>query len=88
MDVGRVAERVDDLEGAGLLSLDPERVDRVHDHDRRASGKLAHDLERDVEVAAHLEDLGAVHERLGELAERDVALGDEHDAGACPARAA
>ena len=34
-----------------------------------------------VEVAPHLEDPGPVHQRLGQLAEGDVPLGDEHGAG-------
>ena len=38
-------------------------------------------VERLVEVAAHLEHPGAVHEGLGQLAQGDVALGDEHHAG-------
>ena len=71
----------------GLLALDAERVHRIHDDDRRAARQLPHDLEGNVEIAPHLQDLRPVHECLGQLAERDVALGDEHRA-LIPARAA
>ena len=46
------AERFDELERAGLLSLDPEVVDRVDQRDRVAVGELADELQRLVEVAA------------------------------------
>ena len=80
MEVGRVAERVDDLERRRLLALDAVRVDRVDDRDRRPLAQLAHECRGVVEVAADLQHRGAVDERLGQLAERDVALGDEHRA--------
>src|SRR5439155_120324 len=35
VDVGGVAQHVDDLEGAGLLALDPVGIDRVDDGDGR-----------------------------------------------------
>jgi hypothetical protein len=38
-------------------------------------------VERLVEVAAQRDDAGAVHERLGELAGGDLALGDDDGAG-------
>ena len=40
VQVRRVAEVVDDLEGRGLLPLDPDRVDRVDQGDRVGVGKL------------------------------------------------
>ena len=80
VDVGRVAEDVDDLEGGGLLPLDPGRVDRVDQRDRVVLGQLAGEVEAVVEVAVDLQQLGAVHERLGQLAERDLALRHEHGA--------
>ena len=76
--VGRVAERVDDLERGGLLPLDADRVDRVDDLDAGTLPELAHDVERDVEVAVDRHDPRAVDERLRELPERDLA-GGEHD---------
>ena len=81
MHVRRVTERVDDLERAGLLALDPVRVDRVHDGHRSLVDRESRTIvERLVEVPADLQHLRAVDERLRELAERDVAFGDEHDA--------
>ena len=43
VDVGRVAEGVDDLEGRGLLALDAGRVDLVDELDRVGLGELAGD---------------------------------------------
>ncbi len=86
MHVGSVAQHVDHLEGAGLLALDAERVDRVDDRQRSPLTQLSDDPEGVVEVAADLEDAGAVDQGLGELAEGDVAVGDQHgagEAGAC-----
>ena len=79
-------ELVEDLERRGLLALQPERVDRVHERDRAPLRELAHELERLVEVAAQRDHARAVHQRLGELARGDLALGDDHDAGQPPAR--
>ena len=66
---------------AGLLALDPVRVDRVDHRHRRPLAELADDGQGLVEVAPDLEHPGAVDEGLGQLAEGDVAVGDEHGAG-------
>ena len=81
VDVGGVAERVDDLERRRLLALDAERVDAVDQAHRVVDRQLAGQREAVVEVALDLQQLGAVHERLGELAHRDLALRHEHGAG-------
>ena len=65
----------------GLLALDPVGVDRVDHGDGGLVAEFADDVEGLVEVAAQLEDLRPVDQRLGQLAERDVPLGDEHRAG-------
>ena len=49
-------------------------------------GELADELERLVEVAAQRDHARAVHQRLGELAGRDLALGDDHRAAQPGAR--
>ena len=77
MRVGRFAERVADFERRGLLPLDAERVDRVHDGHAAALTELAHDVERVVEAATHRHHLRAVNERLRELAERNVTVGND-----------
>ena len=74
------AERLGDLEGGRLLTLDAELVDRVDERDRMLLGDCAHELQSAVEVAADRDHLGAVHQRLSELAHRDLALGHDHDA--------
>ena len=79
-DVGRLAEHVDDLEGAGLLALDAVGVDRVDDGDRQVLGQFARQVERLVEVAADLQHLRAVDDGLGQFALGDLALGDQDDA--------
>src|SRR6185437_13821050 len=81
VDVGGVAERVHDLERRRLLALQTVRVDRVDQRDRVVDGQLAGQLEAVVERPVDLQQLRAVNQRLGELADRDLALGDEHGAG-------
>ena len=56
--VGRLAERVDDLERRGLLPFDAIRVDGVDQRDgREVGGELAGQLQAVVEVAVDLDDL-------------------------------
>ena len=78
--VGRASQRPADLERAGLLPFDPVRVHRVHERDRVVLDEVARDDERFIEVRVDLDQLRAVHERLRELAQRDLPLGDEHGA--------
>jgi hypothetical protein len=75
VEVGGVPEQVDDLEGSGLLALQPDRVDGVDERDGVVPGEPLGHLEAVVEVAAHHDDLGAVQDRLGHLAGGDLALG-------------
>ena len=77
---GRLAQLLDHLEGGRLLALDPVRVDRVDELDRVLVGELADDRQRLVEVALQGDHAGAVHQRLDELADRDLALGDDDGA--------
>ena len=81
-----LAERVQHLEGRGLLALEAERVDAVHERDRMSLHELAHERQRLVEVAAQRDHARAVHQRLGELAGRDLALGHDHRAAQAAAR--
>ncbi|GAB3999739.1 hypothetical protein GCM10029992_29390 [Glycomyces albus] len=80
MDVGGVAEDGDDLEGGGLLAEDAVEVQVVDQGDRVVLGELVGDGEAVVEVAVELEELRAVDEGLGELAEGDLPGRDEHGA--------
>ena len=75
-DVRRPAEVVADLERGGLLALEAERVDRVDEGHRVVVllGERADDRERLVEVAVDGDDPGAGHQRLEQLARRDLAL--------------
>ena len=77
---GRLAELLDHLEGGRLLALYPVGVDRIDQLDRVLLGELADDRQGVVEVSLEGDDAGAVHERLGELADRDLALRDDHRA--------
>ena len=83
VDVGGVAERVDDLERRRLLALDARRVDRVDQLDRVGLGELAGQGQAVVEVAVDLQQRGAVGDRLAQLAHRDLALGHEHARTSC-----
>jgi len=80
VDIRGVAEHVDDLERRRHLAGDPVGVDGVDDGDGRPGGQVAHDVEGGVEIPLDLDDGGAVHERLSELPEGDVTLGDEDGA--------
>src|SRR6478735_6353088 len=77
VDVGGVAERVDDLEARGLLALDACRVDRVDELDGVGLGELACEGQAVVEVAVDLQQRGPVGDRLAQLAHRDLAVGHE-----------
>jgi hypothetical protein len=87
--VRRPPERVADLERGRLLPLDAGRVHGVHQLEARRVALLhvADEAQRLVEVALDLDDAGAVHHGLGQLPERDLAVG-HHDVGAEPPRAA
>ena len=81
VDIGRIAQNVDDLECPRLLTLDPVGVDGVHHRDRGLVAQATHDGQSFVEVATDLQHLGAVDESLGQLAQGDVTFGDEHGTG-------
>ena len=81
------AERVElcveilgDLVGRGLLALHAELIDGVDQRDRVGGGELAHQLQRHVEVAVERDHPRPVHERLGQLAGGDLAVGHDHRA--------
>ena len=87
MHVRRGAQHVDDFERRRLLALDAHRVDRVDQRDRReVGGHFAGEFQAVIEVAVNLDDLGAVHNRLRELAHRDLALRYQDRAGDAGAR--
>ena len=63
------------------------RVDRVDQRDRIVGDEFAGQLQAVVEVALDLQQPGAVHERLRQLAHRDLAAGHS-TAQVIPARTA
>jgi len=73
-------EVVEQLERGGLLPLQAKLVDGVDERDRVVLGERPDELERLVEVAAQGDHAGAVHQRLGELAGGDLAVGHDHGA--------
>jgi hypothetical protein len=79
-----VAEGIDDFERAGLLALDPVRIDGVDEGDGVLLADAAGDLEGIVEVAVDGKNLCAVRDSLGELALSDAAVRHE-DVGVEPA---
>ena len=80
-NVGRRTQVVADLEGSGLLSLQPVRVDRVHQRDgvRRVIGELPYQCERLVEVAIDGDHVRSGDEGLQQLAERDLTARQDDD---------
>ena len=64
VEVRRIAQHLDDLEGGRLLALDAVGVDRVHEVHGVVLGEVARDVEAVVEVALHLQQLGVVRDRL------------------------
>ncbi len=80
MKVRRLAKLVDHLERRRLLALDPHRVDAVHDLHLAGLTQLADDPQRIVEVALDRNRRRAVHQRLRQFAQRDIAVRQQHDA--------
>ena len=75
-----IAQGVNNLKRAGLLTLNTVRVDRVHQEHRVVLAELASNLQAVVEVAINLDDIGAVGNRLRELAHRNLAVRNQHSA--------
>jgi hypothetical protein len=73
MDVGSIAEDIDDLEGRGLLALDAIGVDRVDEVDRVGLGEFAAQRQAVVEVPVDLEQGRTVRDGLAHLPGRDLA---------------
>ena len=74
-----LAQRIDHFVRSRLLTLDPMRVDRIHERHRIAVAQLTHGLERLVEATFDRNDLGAVHEGLRQLVEGDLSRWDHND---------
>jgi hypothetical protein len=77
VDVRSVAEHVHDFKGRGHLPGDPVRVDGVDERHGRSVRQFTDEPEGNVEVALDLEHAGAMDKCLRELAECDLALGNE-----------
>ena len=80
MDIGRVAEGLDDFKRGGLLSFEAEGIDRIDDGDGLRLADLAHEPQCVVEVPFDGDDFAAIHESLREFAERDFSRRQQHDA--------
>ena len=81
-----VPEVFDDLPGRGLLPLEPVRIEVVDQRDRMLVAHQPHHPQRVVERAVDLDDRGAGDLRLSQLALRDLAAGNDHDAADTRAR--
>ena len=77
VDVGGVAQLVDDLEGGRLLALEPVGVDRVDERHGVGLGQLPDDAQAVVEIAVHGDERRAVDDRLRQLPRRDLARGQD-----------
>ena len=71
--IGRLAQRIDDLEGNGLLAGDAVGVDRVDDRRHAVVAEPAHGGQRLVEVAVDHDQPGAGRNRLRQLAAGNLA---------------
>ena len=80
MDVGSVAEFLDDLKGSGLLTLDAVGIDRVDDGEVTGLTEFADETEGVVEVAPDGDDGRPVDIGLDHLASGDAAGRKENGA--------
>ena len=79
--VGHIpVEGLGNLEGRRLLPLQPVRIDRVEQVDRRFIHNLRQQCQAAVEVGLQLAGHRAVVHRLRELAPGDLAVGNQHQA--------
>ena len=81
VQVGCATQLVADLPRGRALTVDAVRVDRVDELDGIAVGEVTAEVERVVEVALDLQHGRAMHDGLGELAERDAPLGHDDRGG-------
>ena len=81
MDVGGVAQLVDDLECGRLLPLKPVWIDGIDEGDGMAFGQFADDPQTIVEVPVDGDERGAVDDRLSKLPGGDLSRGQD-DGGA------
>ena len=77
--VRRFAQDVHNLKGGRLLPFDAEGIDGIDQGHRILLGQRAHNVQRLVEIPADSHDLSTVHNGLGQLAQGDLALGDNDD---------
>ena len=70
-------ELLDDLDADGLLSLDAQRVHGIGQVDRLVLGDLLHNAHAAVKVRVQRQHQRAVGDRLDELRNRDLALGQQ-----------
>jgi len=94
-----ISESIDDFEGCGFLALQAIGIDRVDQGDGIFFSRLTDDVQGAVEVAADRQNLGAIHQGLGQLSLGDVAVRNQDEGphapparigrgrGACVARA-
>ena len=78
MQIGSVAERVDDLHRSRLLSLDPIGIDRVDEGKRQPFSQLLSKSQRIVEVTVHGKYASAVGCGLSQLALRNPTFRHQH----------
>ena len=78
-DIGGSPKVIADFEGSGLLTVEAERIDRIDERDRVVVllGKGPDDTQRLVEITVDRDDLCPGDQGLEELADRDLALGQD-----------
>src|SRR2546428_595152 len=77
--VGRIPERLADLERGRFLALDAVRVDAIHERRHPVGRELPRDAKGIVERALQRQHARAEDLSLHELTQGDLALGQQHD---------
>src|SRR3546814_10266096 len=77
----RISDWSSDVCSSDLLTLQTIGVDRVDDRDRRGLADLLDETHAVVEVALDLDHDRAVHDRLREFAEGDLAIRNQYECG-------
>ena len=80
MTVGRAAQLIAYLERRRFWALDAHRVDAVDHFDFARLAQFTDNAQGRVKIPLHRQGGGTVHERLGQFAQGNLAVRQQHDA--------
>ena len=78
VNIGRIAEILDDFKSSRLLSFDAVGVDRIYNGHAFHSTELPHDAEGIIEISPYRNNLSSVNKSLHQLANGDFSGGQDH----------